>query len=90
MRLVTFEMSDGGQHIGAITNDEITISDFTSTGNPQFHDMLALIDGGDAALEEARYLTENPKATIDAVPGITPLERQCVCCGTALKLLCEG
>jgi hypothetical protein len=32
----------------------------------------------------------NPKATIDAVPGITPLERQCVCCGTALKLLCEG
>jgi aminocarboxymuconate-semialdehyde decarboxylase len=33
---------------------------------------------------------DNPRATIDAVPGITPLERQCVCCGTALKLLCEG
>ncbi|MEH2566025.1 amidohydrolase family protein [Bradyrhizobium sp. AZCC 2289] len=32
----------------------------------------------------------DPKATIDAVPGITPLERQCVCCGTALKLLCEA
>jgi aminocarboxymuconate-semialdehyde decarboxylase len=32
----------------------------------------------------------DPTATIDAVPGITPLERQCVCCGTALKLLCEA
>jgi aminocarboxymuconate-semialdehyde decarboxylase len=32
----------------------------------------------------------DPKATIDAVPALTPQERQCVCCGTALKLLCEG
>jgi len=32
----------------------------------------------------------DPKATIEAVPDITPLERQCVCCGTALKLLREG
>jgi len=32
----------------------------------------------------------DPGATIDAVPAITPLERQCICCGTALKLLCEG
>jgi aminocarboxymuconate-semialdehyde decarboxylase len=43
--------------------------------------------GTDAPFDMA---DENPKATIDAVPGITPLERQCVCCGTALKLLCEG
>jgi aminocarboxymuconate-semialdehyde decarboxylase len=32
----------------------------------------------------------DPGATIEAVPAITPLERQCICCGTALKLLCEG
>lgn len=32
----------------------------------------------------------DPGATIDAVPAITPQERQCICCGTALKLLCEG
>jgi aminocarboxymuconate-semialdehyde decarboxylase len=43
--------------------------------------------GTDAPFDMA---DENPRATIDAVPGITPLERQCVCCGTALKLLCEG
>jgi aminocarboxymuconate-semialdehyde decarboxylase len=43
--------------------------------------------GTDAPFDMA---DDNPKATIDDVPGITPLERQCVCCGTALKLLCEG
>lgn len=32
----------------------------------------------------------DPKATIDAVPALTPHERHCVCCSTALKLLCEG
>ncbi len=32
----------------------------------------------------------DPGATIDAVPAITPQERQCICCGTALKLLREG
>ena len=30
-----------------------------------------------------------PKGTIDAVPGITAMERECVCSRTALKLLCE-
>lgn len=43
--------------------------------------------GTDAPFDMA---DDDPRATIDAVPGITPLERQCVCCGTALKLLCEG
>ena len=33
---------------------------------------------------------EQPTTTVDEVAGITPMERQCVCCGTALKLLCEG
>lgn len=32
---------------------------------------------------------DNPKATVDAVPGITDVERECVCSRTALKLLCE-
>jgi aminocarboxymuconate-semialdehyde decarboxylase len=30
-----------------------------------------------------------PSETIGAVPGITPEERTCVCCRTALTLLCE-
>ncbi len=33
---------------------------------------------------------QNPIATLDAVPGVTPHERECICCGTALKLLHEG
>ncbi|MGY3621397.1 amidohydrolase family protein [Bradyrhizobium sp. USDA 10063] len=33
---------------------------------------------------------ENPAATIDAVPRLTLRERQCLCCGTALQLLCEA
>jgi aminocarboxymuconate-semialdehyde decarboxylase len=43
--------------------------------------------GTDAPFDMA---DDDPRATIDAVPGITPLERQCVCRGTALKLLREG
>jgi aminocarboxymuconate-semialdehyde decarboxylase len=43
--------------------------------------------GTDAPFDMA---DNDPKATIEAVPGLTPKERQCVCCGTALKLLCEG
>jgi aminocarboxymuconate-semialdehyde decarboxylase len=33
---------------------------------------------------------QNPAATIDAVPGLTSQERDCLCCGTALTLLCES
>jgi aminocarboxymuconate-semialdehyde decarboxylase len=43
--------------------------------------------GTDAPFDMA---DNDPMATIDAVPAMTPLERQCVCRGTALKLLCEG
>jgi aminocarboxymuconate-semialdehyde decarboxylase len=32
----------------------------------------------------------NPLATIDNVPGITMHEKQCLCCGTAMKLLREA
>ncbi len=42
--------------------------------------------GTDAPFDMA---DEAPLATIDAVPGITAHERQCVCCTTAMTLLCE-
>jgi aminocarboxymuconate-semialdehyde decarboxylase len=32
----------------------------------------------------------DPAGTIEAVPGITPEERDCLCCRTALTLLCES
>jgi aminocarboxymuconate-semialdehyde decarboxylase len=33
---------------------------------------------------------QDPKGTIDAVPGLTAHERDCLCSGTALTLLCES
>jgi aminocarboxymuconate-semialdehyde decarboxylase len=43
--------------------------------------------GTDAPFDMA---DDDPQATLDAVPRMTPMERHCVCCGTALKLLREG
>jgi len=64
MKLVTFE-TKGARHIGALAADGKTIADFTAaSAAPQFRDMLALIDGGAAALEEARALSAAPKATV--------------------------
>ena len=61
MKLVTFE-TNGAQHIGAVLADGKTVADFTASSSaPHFRDMLALIDGGDAALQEAardREVTE--------------------------------
>ncbi|HLG80862.1 MAG TPA: hypothetical protein VKY22_07590 [Bradyrhizobium sp.] len=43
--------------------------------------------GADAPFDIA---DDDPGAAIHAVPGRTALERRCVWCGTALKLLSEG
>jgi len=55
MKLVTFDLSTGARHIGALLPDENRIVDFTaSTSASWARDMLALIDGGETALGEAR------------------------------------
>jgi 2-keto-4-pentenoate hydratase/2-oxohepta-3-ene-1,7-dioic acid hydratase in catechol pathway len=65
MKLVTFE-TGGARHIGAVLPGETTISDFTAASDAaHFGDMLALIDGGDRALDEARALEAKPKAVVD-------------------------
>jgi 2-keto-4-pentenoate hydratase/2-oxohepta-3-ene-1,7-dioic acid hydratase in catechol pathway len=65
MKLVTFE-AEGARHIGAVLPGETTLSDFTAaSGADHFGDMLALIDGGERALDEARALEANPKAVVD-------------------------
>ena len=57
MKLVTFETKNGECHIGALTADGGGIVDFTASDKaPAFQDMLALIDGGEPALERARKL----------------------------------
>src|SRR3954468_11497876 len=64
MKLVTFE-TNGVRHIGAVLGDGKSIADFTaSSSGPHFRDMLALIDSGDAALQEARALEKSPKKTV--------------------------
>jgi 2-keto-4-pentenoate hydratase/2-oxohepta-3-ene-1,7-dioic acid hydratase in catechol pathway len=66
VKLVTFE-TNGARHIGAMVNDARTISDFTAAAPSarHFSDMLALIDGGAAALDEARSLTARPQSTAE-------------------------
>lgn len=64
MKLTTFE-TNGTRHIGAVLSDGKSIADFTAASSaPHFRDMLALIDGGAAALEEARSLEKSGKHTI--------------------------
>lgn len=64
MRLVTYR-TNGEQRIGAFVNDDRSIVDFAAFAAkadgsaPEWsRDMLALIDGGDAALDAARSLVD--------------------------------
>jgi 2-keto-4-pentenoate hydratase/2-oxohepta-3-ene-1,7-dioic acid hydratase in catechol pathway len=64
MKLVTFE-AEGSRHIGALLPGERAVADFTaSDAAPHFRDMLALIDGGPGALDEARRLLQKPARTL--------------------------
>ncbi len=62
MKLATFRTSAGQTHIGAVHDADSRILDLTAAaaGQPglkgDFSSMLSLIDGGDAALDEARGL----------------------------------
>jgi 2-keto-4-pentenoate hydratase/2-oxohepta-3-ene-1,7-dioic acid hydratase in catechol pathway len=64
MKLVTFEIN-GSRHIGTVLDDGQTVSDFTAAAPSaaHFRDMLALIDAGAVAFDEAKALTATPKAT---------------------------
>lgn len=87
MKLATFIAPDGAEHIGALLPGEQALADFTaSDAAPQFRDMLALIDGGAAALEAARRLLANPRIThaLSALSLMAPLPRprrlrDCLC-----------
>lgn len=65
MKLVTFE-TGGARHIGAVLPGDTTISDFTAAGDAaHFRDMLALIDGGESALDAARALEAKPASVVE-------------------------
>ena len=78
MKLITFRAADGREHIGAVLADGKRAADFTaSDASPVFADMLALIDGGPAALERAKAIAAAPKVTVDlaSVQLLAPLPR---------------
>lgn len=66
MKLVTFQREDGAEHIGALLPGETRLVDLTAEDPaPWFADMLALIDGGAAALEQARHLLDAAARPLD-------------------------
>lgn len=66
MKLVTFDLPTGERHIGAMLPGEQTLVDFTaSSAAPAMRNMLALIDGGAAALDQAREWLAKPGVTHD-------------------------
>jgi 2-keto-4-pentenoate hydratase/2-oxohepta-3-ene-1,7-dioic acid hydratase in catechol pathway len=76
MKLVTFDLPDGRRHIGAMCAGEQQLVDFSAASTaPAMRDMLALIDGGDAALQEARSLLQRAAVThaLSAVRLAAPL-----------------
>ncbi|MDB5533526.1 MAG: fumarylacetoacetate hydrolase family protein [Hyphomicrobiales bacterium] len=88
MKLVTFVTPSHEQHIGALGADMGTIVDFTASDpSPHFRDMLALIDGGEKALDAARGLRENSRSAVVAAAGqklLAPVPeprqmRDCLC-----------
>ena len=86
MKLATFRTTAGAEHIGIVHENDSCVFDLTAaaaseTGGcaPTFASMLALIDGGDAALEEAGLLFAahgtNSKflTAVDSVELLSPL-----------------
>ncbi len=71
MKLITFEDKDGRQRPGALLDDLETVVDLSA----EFADVLALIDGGQAALDRARQMVEARAATVslDQVKLSAPL-----------------
>jgi 2-keto-4-pentenoate hydratase/2-oxohepta-3-ene-1,7-dioic acid hydratase in catechol pathway len=71
MKLVTFELPNGARHVGALTDDLRHVVDLATW----FPDMLALIDGGVAALAQARNAMSGgaTRHAIDQVRLVAPL-----------------
>lgn len=68
MKLATYQ-AEGGERIGAITPDGQFVVDLRAAANGVNQDvlssMLALIEGGEAALDQARAITEKASRTGD-------------------------
>lgn len=77
MKLATFLAPGGAQHVGALAADGRMADLTASSAAPAFRDMLALIEGGPAALEGARELSRRPQVSFDLreIRLLAPLPR---------------
>ncbi len=78
MKLVTFEIAGQVRHIGAITDDGMSVVDFTAGSSlPHFASMLGLIDGGGEALEQASALFKRAEnvLSLTQIRLLAPLPR---------------
>lgn len=75
MKLVTFSNGSGEPHVGVLLAGETTIADLTASGEAHFADMIALMSGGDRALDAARALADAPEETaeLSAVTLLAPV-----------------
>jgi 2-keto-4-pentenoate hydratase/2-oxohepta-3-ene-1,7-dioic acid hydratase in catechol pathway len=65
MKLVTFAPSSGEPRVGALLDDLQTVVDLSAAGAAtSFLSMLDLIDGGEAALDQAREMVSSPRVTV--------------------------
>jgi 2-keto-4-pentenoate hydratase/2-oxohepta-3-ene-1,7-dioic acid hydratase in catechol pathway len=65
MKLVTFAPSSGESRVGALLDDLQTVVDLSAAGAAtSFLSMLDLIDGGEAALDQAREMVSSPRVTV--------------------------
>ena len=89
MRLVTFENADGDKRLGALIEGDQAIVDLhAARAEAAFGSMLALIEGGDDALDGARQIVADPPAaavidaaTVRLLPPLPrpPQIRDCLC-----------
>jgi 2-keto-4-pentenoate hydratase/2-oxohepta-3-ene-1,7-dioic acid hydratase in catechol pathway len=71
VKLVTFRTKSGEERIGALLDDLSTIADFrAASGAAYFADMLTLIDGGPAALADAKRIAGDVSAGRDKAAAV--------------------
>jgi 2-keto-4-pentenoate hydratase/2-oxohepta-3-ene-1,7-dioic acid hydratase in catechol pathway len=73
MKLLTFLEGDQPR-LGRLLDDGETIVDLTASGSPRLASMLAYLDAGDAAREEAESVS-SPTRRLDEVKLLAPLPR---------------
>ena len=65
MKLATFAVAGGQQHVGVVLPGDNRVADLTAVDPGLFPNMLALIDAGEPGLDRARELAAAPRVVHD-------------------------